>query len=229
MSQRINNEVREPRRTTARMSVNINNRTRYTNIGARRSILDQVDGGDNEEENHNEVWLARMSTVSSNNNASSTSTNIRALQSSLDQVDGDEEEEEENYNDIPYTYIRTHIPYTYVQTHTSFLDQVDGDEEEEGENYNEFLDHDMLEYLKTRTYHAPLTMDIGVNEGGDVVVEEQETCAICLLEYRDEVTIGTLQCGHEFHVECINKWLMWKKTCPFCRAEVVSIRDEVRI
>ncbi|WMV59737.1 hypothetical protein MTR67_053122 [Solanum verrucosum] len=106
--------------------------------------------------------------------------------------------------------------------------QVDDDEE----NYNDFSDddddddyedEDVFEYLKTRTYHVP-TMDIsGVD---DVIVEEQEACAICLIEYNDEDTIGTLQCGHEFHVECIKKWLMRKKTCPFCRAQLLPTHEK---
>ncbi|XP_059277828.1 uncharacterized protein LOC132032016 [Lycium ferocissimum] len=66
------------------------------------------------------------------------------------------------------------------------------------------------------------TYGYDVNEGDPVVGdEEQETCAICFFEYKDEDTIGTLQCGHEFHVGCIKKWLQRKKECPFCRAPVL--------
>ncbi|KAG5570062.1 hypothetical protein H5410_059828 [Solanum commersonii] len=102
--------------------------------------------------------------------------------------------------------------------------QVDDDEE----NYNDFSvdddddDEDVFEYLKTRTYHVP-TMDISVD---DVIVEEQRGRAICLIEYNDEDTIGTLQCGHEFHVECIKKWLMRKKTCPYCRAQLLPTHEK---
>ncbi|XP_059277820.1 probable E3 ubiquitin-protein ligase RHB1A [Lycium ferocissimum] len=84
----------------------------------------------------------------------------------------------------------------------------------------------MSEYLETRTYYYDPVMDIDVN-GGDPIVddEEQETCAICLLEYKDENTISTLQCGHEFHSGCIKKWLQRKKSCPFCRASfLVTLR-----
>ncbi|XP_049382810.1 uncharacterized protein LOC125847170 [Solanum stenotomum] len=70
-------------------------------------------------------------------------------------------------------------------------------------------------------------MEYEEEEEGEEVVEdqfaddeEQEACAICLLEYKDEYTIATLQCGHKFHAECINKWLQRKDTCPFCRASV---------
>ncbi|XP_060190422.1 uncharacterized protein LOC132619581 [Lycium barbarum] len=98
-------------------------------------------------------------------------------------------------------------------------------EEEEEENYNELVDHqDMSEYLETRTYYYDLVMDIDVNEGDpNVDNEEQEICVICLLEYKDENTIGTLQCGHKFHAECIKKWSQRKNSCPFCRASVLPL------
>ncbi|KAL8090474.1 uncharacterized protein LOC141696721 isoform X2 [Apium graveolens] len=46
-----------------------------------------------------------------------------------------------------------------------------------------------------------------------------EQCTICLDEYRNNVdTIGTLKsCGHEYHVDCIKKWLGLKKFCPICK------------
>ncbi len=64
-------------------------------------------------------------------------------------------------------------------------------------------------------------MDIDAKEDGDDENEEQEACAICLLEYKDEDNISTLQCSHEFYVECINKWLQRKESYPFCRASVL--------
>ncbi|KAH0735939.1 hypothetical protein KY285_011646 [Solanum tuberosum] len=60
---------------------------------------------------------------------------------------------------------------------------------------------------KKRWWRKKILMN--ANEDGDDD-EEQEACAICLLEYKDEDNIGTLQCGHEFHAECINKWLQRK-------------------
>ncbi|MCD7452744.1 hypothetical protein HAX54_018046 [Datura stramonium] len=92
--------------------------------------------------------------------------------------------------------------------------QLEEEAEEEDDNANEVLDQDMSEYLKTRTFCAMDTDNF--NE-----VEEQEACAICLFDYQDEDTIGTLQCGHEFHAECINKWLQRNTSCPFCRAPVL--------
>lgn len=52
-------------------------------------------------------------------------------------------------------------------------------------------------------------------------------CPICL----DDVDIGkekyTLQCQHEFHPECIFKWLRDNKRCPVCRRHDFYMEDEL--
>ena len=40
------------------------------------------------------------------------------------------------------------------------------------------------------------------------------TCSICLSESECN---HTLYCGHQFHEECIEKWLEENNTCPNCR------------
>ncbi|XP_076930022.1 uncharacterized protein LOC143594644 [Bidens hawaiensis] len=42
-------------------------------------------------------------------------------------------------------------------------------------------------------------------------------CTICQMEYNDEERIGVLDCNHEYHVECIEKWLVEKNSCPVCK------------
>ncbi|KAH6798319.1 hypothetical protein C2S51_034803 [Perilla frutescens var. frutescens] len=43
-------------------------------------------------------------------------------------------------------------------------------------------------------------------------------CPICLGEFVDGQTIRVLpKCGHGFHVECIDKWLISHASCPNCR------------
>ncbi|KAL7087600.1 hypothetical protein ACP275_13G076700 [Erythranthe tilingii] len=43
-------------------------------------------------------------------------------------------------------------------------------------------------------------------------------CVVCQNDYEYEEKIGTLDCGHEYHRECINKWLHVKNTCPVCKS-----------
>ncbi|XP_073118589.1 probable E3 ubiquitin-protein ligase RHG1A isoform X2 [Henckelia pumila] len=46
---------------------------------------------------------------------------------------------------------------------------------------------------------------------------ETEPCSICREEYNEGEGIGTLECGHDFHQECIKQWLMQKNLCPICK------------
>ncbi|KAL6624343.1 hypothetical protein ACP70R_031667 [Stipagrostis hirtigluma subsp. patula] len=44
-------------------------------------------------------------------------------------------------------------------------------------------------------------------------------CAICLEDLEDGEEVSAMPCGrgHEFHTECISKWLGCSNMCPLCR------------
>ena len=43
-------------------------------------------------------------------------------------------------------------------------------------------------------------------------------CVVCLEGFRKGISkYKELNCGHRFHVRCINKWLKVNKACPHCR------------
>merc|ERR1711939_1110904 len=44
-----------------------------------------------------------------------------------------------------------------------------------------------------------------------------DTCAVCLADV-DVPAERVLECGHSFHMECIEKWLTKNPQCPVCRA-----------
>ncbi|KAL6627388.1 hypothetical protein ACP70R_031114 [Stipagrostis hirtigluma subsp. patula] len=56
----------------------------------------------------------------------------------------------------------------------------------------------------------------------DQAQEDQDdgTCVICLEEYKDKDSLGVLKCSHDFHADCIKKWLQKKNSCPVCKAAV---------
>ena len=61
--------------------------------------------------------------------------------------------------------------------------------------------------LEKRTFHA--------GENGDIT-----ECSICLRDFVDGEEVSVMPCplrGHEFHPECITKWLGISSTCPLCR------------
>lgn len=53
--------------------------------------------------------------------------------------------------------------------------------------------------------------------------QEEETCVICLEEYKNLDDVATLKiCHHDFHVSCIRKWLSIKNSCPICKASALD-------
>ncbi|XP_049391625.1 probable E3 ubiquitin-protein ligase HIP1 [Solanum stenotomum] len=44
-----------------------------------------------------------------------------------------------------------------------------------------------------------------------------ESCCICLDTYDDGAELGIINCGHEFHYQCIRRWLKRNNSCPVCR------------
>ncbi|CAL9047420.1 RING-H2 finger protein ATL46-like [Musa acuminata AAA Group] len=48
--------------------------------------------------------------------------------------------------------------------------------------------------------------------------KEPFDCAVCLCEFAQEDQLRLLPvCGHAFHINCIDTWLLSNSTCPLCR------------
>jgi len=78
-------------------------------------------------------------------------------------------------------------------------------------------EEDVKNHLKTRTCsvvnlaaESPQTKD-----------RETEPCTICQESFKNEEKIATLDCGHEYHAGCLEKWLVVKNVCPICKAEAL--------
>ncbi|ERN14012.1 hypothetical protein AMTRI_Chr01g111210 [Amborella trichopoda] len=56
----------------------------------------------------------------------------------------------------------------------------------------------------------------------ETVAQEYETCIICQEEYREKDEVGTLECGHDYHADCIKHWLMLKNVCPICKSHAMD-------
>ncbi|XVF15534.1 hypothetical protein REPUB_Repub09cG0162400 [Reevesia pubescens] len=52
---------------------------------------------------------------------------------------------------------------------------------------------------------------------------ETEKCCICQEDYGDEEELGKLDCGHDFHFNCIKQWLLQKNSCPICKKTALAI------
>ncbi|KAK1439935.1 hypothetical protein QVD17_05760 [Tagetes erecta] len=50
-----------------------------------------------------------------------------------------------------------------------------------------------------------------------ISAQSLEPCCICQEEYDTGDNIGSLDCGHDFHTDCIKQWLAQKNICPICK------------
>ncbi|MCE3214984.1 hypothetical protein HAX54_000491 [Datura stramonium] len=105
----------------------------------------------------------------------------------------------QNYEIVGDHLYVTSDPFEFI---LSFLDLLD----QEVNYMVEEKDPVLLGYFNTR---------IHVDKSDD-----EEICVICQAKFENEDTIGTLGCGHEYHAECINQWMLRKKNCPMCGAPV---------
>ena len=54
------------------------------------------------------------------------------------------------------------------------------------------------------------------------------SCIVCLEDFKNGEKITRLKCQHQFHVKCIREWLLINGTCPICR-QTVEISTEMDI
>lgn len=47
-------------------------------------------------------------------------------------------------------------------------------------------------------------------------------CSVCITRYRKGSKIRILPCFHQYHVRCIDPWLLENSTCPICRTRVIG-------
>ncbi|KAJ8616416.1 hypothetical protein MRB53_035788 [Persea americana] len=76
--------------------------------------------------------------------------------------------------------------------------------------------------LKTRRY-VPCTVSSPSDQPADMVMPDKETCIICQAEYEESEKIGILDCGHDYHADCIKQWLLVKNACPICKASALAV------
>ena len=58
------------------------------------------------------------------------------------------------------------------------------------------------------------------NEYSTDIKEQSKTCIFCLDDYNDQSIIRELKCGHLFHKDCIDPWVLNENyKCPICRDE----------
>lgn len=51
---------------------------------------------------------------------------------------------------------------------------------------------------------------------------ENTQCQICFCDYTNGEKLRMLPCFHDYHVQCIDRWLKDNTTCPICRANLAN-------
>ncbi|XP_057948843.1 E3 ubiquitin-protein ligase MBR2-like [Malania oleifera] len=85
-------------------------------------------------------------------------------------------------------------------------------EETIGDADTGLTEEDVLGHMKQKKYRS-----IKIGPPTD------DPCCICQEEYDDGEDVGTLDCGHEFHTNCVMRWLLRKNTCPICKQTALSV------
>lgn len=81
----------------------------------------------------------------------------------------------------------------------------------------------IIKHLKLKV-HVPQGTALSLELSSRLSLEN-ETCSICQVEYEEDDSIGTLDCGHAYHGECIKQWLLIKNLCPICKTSALATMD----
>ncbi|CAG7867881.1 unnamed protein product [Brassica rapa] len=82
-------------------------------------------------------------------------------------------------------------------------------------------EEDVKNHLKTRTCSVINVAEESSSSSPQTKDRETEPCTICQESFKNEEKIATLDCGHEYHAECLEKWLIVKNVCPICKSEAL--------
>ncbi|KAJ3443013.1 hypothetical protein M0812_12770 [Anaeramoeba flamelloides] len=87
------------------------------------------------------------------------------------------------------------------------------------------LNENQIERFPTKKY-KPRQLDVEADLNENEEQQTKEKCMICLECYKNDETLLTLPCFHDFHQSCISKWLKIKAICPVCNQEV-SVQQQL--
>ncbi|KAK9715944.1 hypothetical protein RND81_06G200400 [Saponaria officinalis] len=69
-----------------------------------------------------------------------------------------------------------------------------------------------------KCFYSELEKSKKEENGGKKGSSTENSCSVCLGEYKGSDIVRELgECGHVFHVKCVDYWLRLNPTCPLCR------------
>ena len=101
---------------------------------------------------------------------------------------------------------------------------IEGENQREDRSNNNYIEKKLTDYIVDKMNYLNAEKEIESNEN---------TCSICLDTLETKKVI--LNCGHPFHVECVNEWIKSQfekerlSNCPLCRDTILIPKEENRI
>uniref|UniRef100_A0A4W3GHH8 Ring finger protein 122 n=1 Tax=Callorhinchus milii TaxID=7868 RepID=A0A4W3GHH8_CALMI len=78
-------------------------------------------------------------------------------------------------------------------------------------------------YFISKLRHQAQNERFGYKEiGFAFCVSLQQTCAVCLEDFKTKEELGVLPCKHAFHRKCLVKWLEIRCVCPMCNKPIAG-------
>ena len=121
-------------------------------------------------------------------------------------VERDEEEEQEHADDDEDD----------EDDYSSDESEVYGSGDDEFEFEEKGAGADIIAALPTRQLRLPPAR---TRRGARRAAEQARQCVICQCACDDGETLKRLPCLHEFHCECIDRWLRESAACPLCNCD----------
>nr|CAB3265651.1 RING finger protein 24 [Phallusia mammillata] len=61
-----------------------------------------------------------------------------------------------------------------------------------------------------------------LNKNKDNALQDtkNETCPVCLEDFKNKDVLAICACHHVFHKKCLSKWLDLRPTCPMCMSHI---------
>ncbi|XP_059317531.1 RING-H2 finger protein ATL1-like [Lycium ferocissimum] len=84
---------------------------------------------------------------------------------------------------------------------------------------NRGLDESVIRSIPVFKYKKREEKDVALGGNGTIPIE----CAVCLNEFQENEKLRVIpNCGHIFHIDCIDVWLQNNANCPLCRNSISS-------
>ena len=143
----------------------------------------------------------------------------------------------ENFTGLVFQFGSTEtfgFPMMYFKRDKKFLDSETISSTEESITFNKMRDYSQslslqiasIDYMVGGKKSAPLSLIEQQTDLIDLKEDEESDCVICLNKLLKDEKCRKIQiCGHIFHQDCIEKWLLRCKECPLCRKSIEITKE----